>query len=146
MSDTKLISARLRIPLIEYLERCAEAEKRSRSQILSLIIEAAKKGGVNGGSGVNSVEAGNNSWVDERGVGRGIKEPDAGTVRAGGLRAASGGGGGAVAGKEKGAKKTVASKISEEATVSGGWFPNSMCPHGYQNSFACEKNNGGCTR
>ena len=25
-------------------------------------------------------------------------------------------------------------------------FPNSKCPHGWQNSFACEKGNGGCHR
>ena len=26
------------------------------------------------------------------------------------------------------------------------WFPNSKCPHGWVNSFACEKNGGGCKR
>jgi hypothetical protein len=30
--------------------------------------------------------------------------------------------------------------------VSAGWFPNSMCPHGYQNSFACVGMRGGCVR
>jgi hypothetical protein len=30
--------------------------------------------------------------------------------------------------------------------VSAGWFPTEKCPHGYQNSFACEKDSGGCAR
>ena len=85
--------------------------------------------------------------MDERGVGRGIKEPDAGTVRAGGLRASAGGGGSASSGakREKAKERKPISEI-ETAAVIAGWFPNSMCPHGYQNSFACEKNGGGCTR
>ena len=30
--------------------------------------------------------------------------------------------------------------------VAAAWFPVSQCPHGYQNSFLCEKDNGGCKR
>ncbi len=36
-------------------------------------------------------------------------------------------------------------KVSEKEN-NRAWFPNSMCPHGYMNSFACEKENGGCGR
>ena len=85
--------------------------------------------------------------MDERGVGGGIKESAAGAVRAGGLRAAFGGGDGAASGAKKGkAEERKSISEVEEAAVSAGWFPNSMCPHKYQNSFACEKNNGGCKR
>lgn len=30
--------------------------------------------------------------------------------------------------------------------VSAGWFPHDKCPHGWQNSFACEQGGGGCKR
>jgi hypothetical protein len=40
----------------------------------------------------------------------------------------------------KGAAKQSGGKVEP------AWFPNSMCPHKYQNSFACEKAGGGCKR
>lgn len=42
------------------------------------------------------------------------------------------------------------SQVARHASVKSNpkkpeaWFPNSKCPHGWMNSFACEKNHGGC--
>ena len=163
MSDTRLISLRMPKELLTEIDLIAEVEKRSRAQVIILKLQGnatatgierqREQGGanlvkavVNGRSAGNTGEAENNSRVDERGVGGGVAESDAGVVLTGRLRSVAGGGGGAAAGEKKRAKKTVAAKISEEAAVGAGWFPNSMCPHGWMNSFACEKNNVGCKR
>ncbi len=34
----------------------------------------------------------------------------------------------------------------ESVKPSKGWFPASKCPHGWQNSFVCERNRGGCNQ
>lgn len=40
--------------------------------------------------------------------------------------------------------KTTAS--GREAKAAKSWFPSSKCRHGWQNSFLCERNGGGCGR
>jgi hypothetical protein len=169
MDATKPTSLRIPDEIIAFAEEIAKAKEWSRAKVLVRSIECGLplvgnrtlkgyqqnrdqaeanliKAVRNGKSGGNSGEAGNHSEVDERGVGGGVEESDTGVVLTGSVRSVAGGGGGAAAGEKKRAKKTVAAKISEEAAVGAGWFPNSMCPHGWMNSFACEKNNGGCKR
>ena len=181
MSDTKLISLRIPVELLAEVDSEAKKLERSRHWLILWRIKNGRtlppiysvnsetgeitrilEGGIDGGSGGNSGEAGNNQKVDERGVGGGVKEPDAGAVRTRGVRSVVGGGGGEAAGKEKASKRigaknsrrVKAQKDAEiegvrggcEGDVSAGWFPSSMCPHGYQNSFKCEVAGGGCKR
>ena len=47
----------------------------------------------------------------------------------------------------------IKSEIANTGKASSGasavavtWFPNSMCPHGWMNSFACAAKDGGCKR
>ncbi len=71
----------------------------------------------------------------------GEKNPKA-TKKGGTVKSAGGKTGTGVAGPSgvAGSGSLVAS------AVSAGWFPNTKCPHGYQNSFACEQAGGGCKR
>jgi len=129
------------LPLVG--ERTLKGYQQNHDQAAANLIKAVR----NGKSGGNSGEAGNHSEVDERGVGGGVEESDACAVLTGRVRSVASGGGGAASGKEKGAKKAIGPKKTAETAVSGaGWFPNSMCPHGYQNSFKCEVGGGGCKR
>ena len=43
-------------------------------------------------------------------------------------------------------RKSKGSVVTERAASSSEWKPTSMCGHGYQNSFVCEKMSGGCGR
>ena len=125
------------LPLVG--NRTLKGYQQTRDQAAANLIKAVRNG--------NSGEAGNHSEVDERGVGGGVEESDACAVLTGRVRSVASGGGGAASGKEKGAKKAIGPKKTAETAVSGaGWFPNSMCPHGYQNSFKCEGGGGGCKR
>jgi predicted transcriptional regulator len=163
MGATKHISIRVSEELVKEMDAEAKRLERSRAWVISRRLENGRtlpplykvdretgeitqipEGGVKNGGVVG--EGGNNTGVDKRGVGDGIAESDAGAVLTGSVRAAAGGGGGKASRAEKRAKTTSAAKKSGETAVSAGWFPNSLCPHGWQNSFSCEKNNGGCKR
>ena len=49
------------------------------------------------------------------------------------------------AGKSKRADSGNAAPKTSEPKIAE-WCPHSMCPHGYQNSFVCVNNKGGCRR
>ena len=163
MGATKHISIRVSEELVKEMDAEAKRLERSRAWVISRRLENGRtlpplfkvdketgeitqipEGGVKNGGVVG--EGGNNPQLDERGVGGGIAESDAGAVLTGGLPSVAGGGGGKAVGKEKRVRKGSAAKKGDTPAVSAGWFPYSMCPHGYQNSFACERDGGGCTR
>jgi hypothetical protein len=184
MDATKPTSLRIPDEIIAFAEEIAKAKEWSRAKVLVRSIECGLplvgnrtlkgyqqnhdqaeanliKAVRNGKSGEKSGEAGNHSEVDERGVGGGVAESDAGVVLTGRVRSVAGGGGGAAFGAKKasGKGKSVAGWVAPQENakaagvrgwsggdVSAGWFPNSMCPHGWMNSFACEKAGGGCVR
>ena len=100
-------------------------------------------GGVKNGDARGSTgEAGNNSEVDERGVGGGITKSDAGAVFAGRVRAVAGGGGGKASRKEarsgEGNKKPAVTGQEEAVAPTR---PSGKCPHGYMNWLVCPKCN-----
>jgi hypothetical protein len=139
MDATKPTSIRIPEEIILFAEEIAKAKEWSRAKVLVRSIECGLpivgdrtlkgyqqhydqatenliKAVVNGRQGGNTCEAEDNSKVDERGVGGGIAESDAGAVLAGGLRAVAGGGGGEAVGAKKRARKTVdARNIETEA-------------------------------
>jgi hypothetical protein len=43
-------------------------------------------------------------------------------------------------------KESAPAKPEAIPASRGAWYPTSKCPHGYQNSFVCERAGGGCRR
>lgn len=131
----------------EELARAVKATAASegitqRDFILGILERDIKRGGwTSGGSGINgrgvAGEAGNNSEVDERGVGGRITKPDAGAVLAGRVRVAAGRGGSKAARAQAGAGEA---KAPDKAAV-GPARPLGKCPHGFMNWLMCSKCN-----
>jgi hypothetical protein len=141
MDATKPTSIRIPEEIISFAEEIAKAKEWSRAKVLVRSIECGlplvgdltlkgyqqhydqawanlNKAVRNGKSGGNTGEAGNHSEMDERGVGGGVEKSDTGVVLTGRVRAVVGGGSGAASGKEKGAKKGIASKKADTPAVS----------------------------
>ena len=115
----------------EELARAVKATAASEGQtqrefILGILERDIRRGGWTAagiGSGINgdtrgsTGEAGNNSEVDERGVGGGIAKSDAGAVLTGRVRAVAGGGGGKAAGAQAGAGKGQRGEGTDKAAL-----------------------------
>jgi predicted transcriptional regulator len=132
MDATKPTSLRIPEEIIKVADEIAKSEERSRAQILVRTLRDGLLGG-------------NLSEKRNEGADRGIRAVAAQKKSAGKENSATAEKGGAI--KSNGGKVGKKdSGASGEVAVGAGWYPNSMCPHGYQNSFACEKAGKGCTR
>lgn len=135
MAQLKSEAALAGVPLREY----CEAVFRARGKVVAPLYSVNRRTGE-----IARVAEG---MVNERDGGNGSKSSKGERgVRGGGKRLGSGKSAGmdsTAGGKSGGGLISGASEITEAVKL---WFPTSKCPHGYMNSFMCEKDNGGCVR
>jgi hypothetical protein len=152
MSDTKHISMRIEKDILARVDAEAKRMRWSRNAALSTCVEF--------GLVELEMERGPGESRDERvrindqgGISAGNKNSAVGKLESGGegggktggeLLADGGSSSGAGGGNRKGNPKDA--KAYKEVSDKSSWYPHSMCPHGWVNSFACERVNGGCKR
>ena len=137
MSGTKHTSIRIPDELLEMIDSEAKRRRWSRHAAIITCIEFGlpdlERDGLLGR---------NNSEKENSGADRGVRAVAGEKESSGKENPSVAKKGGAI--KSKGVNIGKAGSGASAVVVT--WFPTEMCPHGYQNSFACEKNSGGCAR
>ena len=169
MSDTKMVTLRMPVELLAEVD--AEAEKLQRSRHWVLLwrlknsrslpplysvdmatggVEKISEDGQNGmhgakkeTSGVRADEAGDSARRVESGNKGGNKVGSGDAVHSRRSLGGSGVESKIAVGRKNKAAARQSECVGEEVKP---WFPTSICPHGYQNSFVCEKSGGECKR
>jgi hypothetical protein len=160
MSDTKHISMRLGEDILARVDAEAKRMRWSRNAALNTCVEfglldlelergprvpvknaeekengAIKQIETVGSSGTDKIVGGDVRGAEILGIRKQRSERHGNRRGAGGVESGHGVGAGDFVGEVGGTEKNA---------VSAGWFPNSMCPHKYANSFVCKREKGGC--
>ena len=135
MGSTKHVSIRIPEEILAWVDQQAEYLRWSRNATLNACIEFGlvdlekERGGPKSGGGTGA-DSENKSEESQKKSGESAREN-----RQSGIKGGKSG--------KKGAGVS-APETKERDSVT--WFPHSKCPHGYTNSFACEREMGGCSR
>jgi hypothetical protein len=152
MDATKPTSLRIPDEIIAFAEEIAKAKEWSRAKVLVRSIECGLP--LVGDRTLKGYQQ-NHDQAENliKGRGNGIHAGQEGAEGVEGVSEVKQGVDAGVAGKSssRGSRKIADAKPNSQQGSKGNaevvkWFPYSMCPHKYQNSFACEKDGGGCVR